>query len=197
MSNLDYLIDRLEELLHSSPRLPLTGKLMLDEDAVMRIVDQLRSAIPAEIREAQQVLQDREAIVEGGQEKANSIMALAQEQADRMVEESSILVRADQERRGILERAEADAQRIRQSAAADAERTRGEADAYALDVLRDLERSLASFQRTIANGIAMLKESQTNARARTPSPPQPPPLQMPSPARPPAPAAPPEDDDED
>ncbi len=194
MSNLDYLIDRLEELLHSSPRLPLTGKLMLDEDAVMRIVDQLRSAIPAEIREAQQVLQDREAIVEGGQEKANSIMALAQEQADRMVEESSILVRADQERRGILERAEADAQRIRQAAAADAERTRGEADAYALDVLRDLERSLASFQRTIANGIAMLKESQATARQRTPV--QPPPLQMPPPAKPQAPAAPPDDDKE-
>ncbi|MFN8470695.1 MAG: hypothetical protein U0822_00625 [Anaerolineae bacterium] len=192
MSNLDYLIDRLEELLHGSPRLPLTGKLMLDEDAVMRIVEQLRSAIPSEIREAQQLLQDRDAIIAGGQDKANNIIALAQEQADRMVEESSILVRADQERRGILERAETDAQRIRQSAAVDAERTRGEADAYALDVLRELERSLASFQRTIANGIAMLKESQ--ATARQPTPAKPPPLQMP-PAKPPSPAAPPNDDD--
>lgn len=194
MSNLDYLIDRLEELLHSSPRLPLTGKLMLDEDSVMRVVEQLRSSIPAEIREAQQLLQDRDAIIEGGQEKANNIVTLAQEQADRMMEESSILVRADQERRGILERAEADAHRIRQSAAADAERTRGEADAYALDVLRDLERSLASFQRTIANGIAMLRESQqAAARPRTPAPP--PPVQMPPPAKPPAPAAPPHDED--
>lgn len=184
MSNLDYLIDRLEELLHSSPRLPLTGKLMLDEEAVLRIVEQLRAAIPAEIREAQQVLQDRDSIIEGGEEKANHIVTLAQEQADRMVEESSVLVRADQERRGILERAEADAHRIRQAAAADAERTRGEADAYALDVLRDLERSLASFQRTIANGIAMLKESQAGSRYRTPAQP---------PAKPPAPAAPPDD----
>ncbi|MFN8499409.1 MAG: hypothetical protein U0641_16285 [Anaerolineae bacterium] len=193
MSNLDYLIDRLEELLHSSPRLPLTGKLMLDEDSVMRIVEQLRSSIPAEIREAQQLLQDRDAIVEGGQEKANNIVTLAQEQADRMVEESSILMRADQERRGILERAEADAHRIRQAAAADAERTRGEADAYALDVLRDLERSLASFQRTIANGIAMLRESQ-QAASRPRPPAQPPPIQMP-PAKPAAPVAPPQDDD--
>ncbi len=160
MSDIDFLVDRLEELVQQSPRVPLTAKLLVEEEAILRILDQLRAAIPAQIRDAQRVLQDRDALISQGEERAAGIVKLAQEQADALVSEQSILLRAEQERQSIIEGAEAEAARMRRAAHADAERTRGEADAYALDVLRDLERSLASYQRTIANGIAVLRRAK-------------------------------------
>lgn len=160
MSDIDFLVDRLEELIQDSPHVPLTAKLLVDEEAILRLLDQLRAAIPAQVREAQRVLQERDALVAQGEEKAANIVKLAQEQSNQMVSEAAVLQRAEQERMGILERAEAEAAKMRQAAMSDADRTRAEADRYALDVLRDLERNLASYQRTIANGITLLKRSK-------------------------------------
>ena len=60
MSDIDFLVDRLEKLVQDSSRLPLTDKLMVEEEAILRIVDQLRTTIPAQIRDAQRLLQERE-----------------------------------------------------------------------------------------------------------------------------------------
>lgn len=169
MSDIAYLIERLEELAHNSPHLPMTAKLLVDEDTLLRLVEQFQTSVPVQIREAQRVLQEHNALITQGEEKAASILKLAQEQADDMVSETSILTRADAERRAILERAEADAAHIRETAQQDAAATRAEADDYALSVLRDLERTLASYQRTIANGVAVLR--QTRGQPPIPSPP--------------------------
>ncbi|MCW5848901.1 MAG: hypothetical protein KIT87_02370 [Anaerolineae bacterium] len=164
MSDIDFLVDRLEKLVQDSSRLPLTDKLMVDEEAILRLVDQLRTTIPAQIRDAQRLLQERDALIAQGEEKAAGIVKLAQERADQMVGEQTVLQRVEQERQAIIEAAEAEAARIRAKAADDAEHTRSSADAYALDVLRDLERNLANYQRTLANGIALLKRGGEERR---------------------------------
>ena len=164
MSDIDFLIDRLEKLVQDSSRLPLTDKLMVEEEAILRIVDQMRTTIPAQIRDAQRVLQERDALIAQGEEKAAGIVKLAQERADQMVSENVVLQRAEQERQAIVEAAEAEAARMRDQAAQDAEQTRSSADTYAMDVLRDLERSLANYQRTITNGIALLERSGEERR---------------------------------
>jgi hypothetical protein len=164
MSDIDFLVDRLEKLVQDSSRIPLTDKLMVEEEAILRLIDQLRTVIPAQIREAQRVLQDRDAIIAQGEEKAAGIVKLAKEQSDQMVGENAVLLRAEQERMSIIERAEAEAAKMRAQAAKDAEQTRAQADSYALDVLRDLERNIANYQRTIANGIALLKQSGEERR---------------------------------
>lgn len=164
MSDIDFLVDRLEKLVHDSSRIPLTDKLMVEEEALMRLIDQLRTAIPSQIREATRVLQERDAIIAQGEEKAAGIVKLAQEQSDQLVGENAVLLRAEQERQAIVERAEAESVKMRLQAAKDAEQTRSQADSYALDVLRDLERNISSYQRTIANGISLLKQSGEERR---------------------------------
>ena len=166
MSDIDFLVDRLEELVISGTRIPMTTKLLLDEEDLVRIIDQMRTSIPEEVREAQRILQERDAILEQGREKADHIVNLAQQQSDQMVSESSVLTRAEQERQAILEAAVAEAERLRQTAEADMARLRAEADGYALDVLRELERNLSAFQRTVANGVALLKQSQSSRPPR-------------------------------
>ncbi|MER3406140.1 MAG: ATPase, partial [Chloroflexota bacterium] len=57
------LIDRLEALISSGARLPLTSRALVDEQEVLDILDQLRMAVPEEIRQAKRLSQERERLL--------------------------------------------------------------------------------------------------------------------------------------
>jgi hypothetical protein len=46
------LVDKLDDLIHNAKTVPLTGQVRIDRDAFYEILDQLRVAIPEEIRRA-------------------------------------------------------------------------------------------------------------------------------------------------
>ncbi len=56
-----HLIDRLEELFNDSKAVPLTRNVMVDEDKMLDIIDQMRIAIPEEVKKAQQSSRKRTA----------------------------------------------------------------------------------------------------------------------------------------
>ena len=51
-----YLVDRLEALLSKGWRVPMSSKTMIDEDEFLDIVDQMRIAIPEEIRQSKKIV---------------------------------------------------------------------------------------------------------------------------------------------
>ena len=57
------LIDRLEELFNESKTIPLTRNVMVDEDRMLDIIDQMRIAIPEEVKKAQQLLGQRDRVL--------------------------------------------------------------------------------------------------------------------------------------
>ena len=57
------LIDRLEELFNESKSIPLTRNVMVDEDRMLDIIDQMRIAIPEEVKKAQQLLGQRDRVL--------------------------------------------------------------------------------------------------------------------------------------
>ena len=61
--DIQHLVDRLEEILNDSKQIPLTTNLMVDEDRIYRLVDQMRSAIPQEIKQAGRVNAERDRIL--------------------------------------------------------------------------------------------------------------------------------------
>jgi len=46
------LVDRLDDLLHNAKAVPLTGQVRVDREEVSEILDQMRIAIPEEIKRA-------------------------------------------------------------------------------------------------------------------------------------------------
>ena len=48
-----YLIDTLEELVIQSRRLPVGGNLVVDRKRMLDVIDQMRLAVPADLRQAQ------------------------------------------------------------------------------------------------------------------------------------------------
>ena len=49
------LIDRLEELFNDAKAVPFTHNVVVDEDRMLELIDQMRIAIPEEVKKAQQV----------------------------------------------------------------------------------------------------------------------------------------------
>ncbi len=89
-----HLIDRLEELFNESRAIPFTHNVVVDEEKMLDLIDQMRVAIPEEMKKAQQVLTQRDRILAQAQEEANRTLALAREKGEQLIERDSIVQNA-------------------------------------------------------------------------------------------------------
>jgi hypothetical protein len=152
LSDIYHLIDRLERLLNESWRMPLSAYLMINEDDFLDVIDQMRTTVPREIKEAEKIMRERERIVAQAEEEAERIVQLAQEEADAMVEAHEIIRAAEQRGETVMARANREAEVMR-----------AEADDYARQVLLSLdsqldvlEEQLAGLLSTVRNGLETL-----------------------------------------
>ena len=143
------LIDRLEELFNESKNIPLTRNVMVDEDRMLDIIDQMRIAIPEEVKKAQQLLGQRDRVLAQAQEEANRTLEIARQKADQLVTKDNILVEAQRR-----------AEQITAHARAEAENTRGDADEYVIDSLEQLQAELERITNQVNNGINPVKDEQ-------------------------------------
>ena len=152
------LIDRLEELFNESKNIPQTRNVMVDEDRMLDIIDQMRIAIPEEVKKAQQLLGQRDRVLAQAQEEANRTLELARQKADQLVTKDNILVEAQRR-----------AEQITAHARAEAENTRGDADEYVIDSLTQLQAELERITNQVNNGIQTVQDEQARrATASTP-----------------------------
>ncbi|HEX9015829.1 MAG TPA: ATPase [Chloroflexota bacterium] len=139
------LLDRLETVLSSGSRIPMTNKTMVDEHECLDILDQMRATIPEEVKQAKRLYNDRDRVIHEAEERAERVMAHAREQAALMAQQHEIVKAAEARARLILQDADAEA----------AERRDG-ADRYASDTLERLERHLNDQLNVVRNGIRAL-----------------------------------------
>lgn len=74
------LLERLDTYLQECSRLPLVGKIVVDEDEVFDLIDALQAAIPQEFERANWVLKEREQILQEARKEAQEIIRDAQSQ---------------------------------------------------------------------------------------------------------------------
>lgn len=141
-----HLVDRLEELLNQSRPLPFTHNVIVDEDRMLDIIDQMRVAVPDEIKKAQQLLSQRDRILAQAQEEANRTLAIAREKSEQLLE-----------RDAIVQAAQARADQVIHQARLEMERERQEADQYIIDSLSRLEMELERTLTQVRNGILTLQ----------------------------------------
>ena len=96
-----FLVERLESLIANGKPLPLTRNAIIDRDAALNLIDELRVAVPEEVRAAKRINQEGERIIEKAQEEAERIVGRAQEQAAYLIEERGLTEAAEDESRRI------------------------------------------------------------------------------------------------
>jgi cell division septum initiation protein DivIVA len=153
MADILYLVERLEQVLAHGWRVPFTTNAVIDEDTFIDIVEQMHIAIPNEIRQAQQIVQQKERILAQAREEAERIVDQAREQSERLVADTDIVARARERAREIINEAEQDADDVCAGA-----------DEYATEVLARIRDELEVYLRQVDNGLKRL-----NAAERAPA----------------------------
>jgi cell division septum initiation protein DivIVA len=147
--DIQHLVDRLEQTLADSRRIPLTTNLIVDEDRVFNLIDQMRVTIPEEVKRAGRIEAEKERILAQAQEEADRIRDLAKQEASELVRRDPIMVAAQQRADTILERARREAEVMRH-----------ESDVYVLEVLNKLEEDLLRSLSVVRNGMLRLEAEQ-------------------------------------
>jgi hypothetical protein len=134
---LDDLIDELEDALAEGRRVPFSGRLMVDEERILDIIDRMRVAVPEELKQARRVIGEQE----------------------RLLSEARAQVQQAMEEQGLLAAVEAERTRLLDEAARDAQGIRAGADDYARQVLEELEQRLARLSASVQNGLKELRQA--------------------------------------
>jgi vacuolar-type H+-ATPase subunit H len=148
-----FLVERLETLVAAGKKLPLTNNVVLDQSAVLELIDQLRVAVPDEVRQAKRITDDASRITERAREEADQVIGRAQEQAAQMLEERELVKLAQQRAGELIDQANGEAVEIRRGA-----------DEYAAGVLIRLEGECIKALTSIKRGIDMLDERHQGSR---------------------------------
>ncbi|OGO50077.1 MAG: hypothetical protein A2148_06185 [Chloroflexi bacterium RBG_16_68_14] len=163
-----HLIDRLEERIGEARRLPIGTGSVIDRRRLLDLVDQLRAAVPAEVREAQETLKNKDEVLAKADEDAALRLARADEEVERRVKESEVAKAAEVRAEQIIAEARAEAERLIEEARRQADEKRGEgerlaaeqmdeADRYAMEMLRKLEQQLDAFKGSVRSGLETLE----------------------------------------
>jgi len=166
--DLMHLVDRLEELVASAQKMPIGNRAIIDRRRLLDIIDQMRIAIPEEVREAQAMVMRREEIRREAEEEARIIVARAEEHASRLVEAHEITEAARRRAQEVAQQAEARLEERIHEANEDIQsridQSRGlarqqmeAADDYARELLTRLQRQLEAFVRSVDSGIRQLE----------------------------------------
>ena len=148
------LVDRLEQVLNDSSRVPLSAYLLVNEEKIFTIVDQMRVTVPDEIKRAGRIEGEKERILAQAHEEADRIRNLAKQEASELVNREVITSAAQQRADHILERANHDAITIRQ-----------DADVYVMEVLANLEEDLLRSVAVVRTGLHKLQAEQEELQA--------------------------------
>jgi vacuolar-type H+-ATPase subunit H len=145
--DIQFLVERLESLVVNARKVPMTSQVILEQAAVLDVIDQLRVAIPEEVRQARRINQESDRVLSKAREEAEQIIGAAQEQAAILLQDQSILRQAES-RAGDMEK----------QAQSKADETMRGADQYASDVLIRLESDLVKTLSIVKKSLEVLEE---------------------------------------
>jgi vacuolar-type H+-ATPase subunit H len=150
--DIQFLVERLEALVVNARKVPMTSQIILEQATVLDLIDQLRVAIPEEVRTARRTNQETDRVLGRARDEAEQIIGAAQEQAALLLQDQSILREAESKSQELLDRAQSKS-----------EETMSGADQYAADVLVRLESDLVKTLSIVKKSLEVLEE-------RTPRP---------------------------
>jgi cell division septum initiation protein DivIVA len=175
-------LNKLEEMILDSPRIPLSRRTLIDEEQLLDQLDLVRLSLPSVFHEAVEIVRHKEELLLEAEQYAQEIMESAQRQAAQMLDEMGLMRHAELEAKQLQQRvqqecdvvreqtlteidelrlqAQQEFERMRHQAIAECNEIQQGADDYADHVLSDMEQQLTEMIRVIRNGRQQLQREQ-------------------------------------
>ncbi|HZO94392.1 MAG TPA: hypothetical protein VFB22_11595 [Candidatus Baltobacteraceae bacterium] len=145
------VIDKLEASVRQGTVLPL-GYRIVSEEKILELIEKLRASLPEEVGRARTIAKNGDRLVREAQEKAQAIVVEASSQQSQLIDDHEIVRRARATAEIVLREAEDKALKVRKGA-----------DAYAAQILTDLDGRLSGALGQVKKGIEALAASKSAA----------------------------------
>ena len=143
-SRIEQIIEEIEEFIDSCKFQPLSStKIVVNKEELEELLRELRMKTPDEIKRYQKIINNKDAILEDAQTKADNIIAEAQAQAQKIVSESEVMQVALQQSNQLIDQTNAQAQEIMDKATEDSNNIRMSAIHYTDEMLENLEKIMS------------------------------------------------------
>ena len=155
------LIDKMDDLIHNARAVPLTDQVRIDREAIYDLLDQMRSTIPEEVKQARWIVKERQEMLAEAKRESERILAEAREKAAYEASQEEVVKLAEREAAEILEEARMREREVRLGA-----------EDYADEVLGTLEVNLGKFLQAVQRGRERLqgKDESESDRESAPEP---------------------------
>lgn len=141
---IDEILDELENLVVEARRVPFTNKCVIEDDDIVRLIDNLRTVLPQEIQDASSLMQERQNILNDAKTEANKIIDQAKSYAMKLVAENEI-----------VKQAQIDANEIMAKTIDNANSLKSDSLKYADEVFDHLVRN-------VSNTLEVVKQAKEN-----------------------------------
>jgi len=155
------ILDRIEALISTSLKVPATQRTFLDTKKLQELVDQLRMAVPQDVKSAKEILAKKDDIVNQAELERRKIRSTAEEEFRNRLNQTEVMKEAQRKAAEMMEEAEQKSQRALKHADTEVKSRKAEVDAYSIKTLRKLERQLTANLTSIRNGLALLSGIDT------------------------------------
>ena len=149
------LIDRLDELVRSAKHVPFSNDVRVNKQQTRDILDEMRTTIPEEIKEAHWIVQERQELLSDAKRDADRIAEEAHEHQAQLVSRHELIPQAERAAEEIIERARAHKRELQLGA-----------DNYAEETLDTLELNLTKRIAAIQRGRERLRSSDEHEQVR-------------------------------
>jgi cell division septum initiation protein DivIVA len=144
-------LDRIDEMIamvEAARSVPMSrNNCMVDRAEVIGMLDQLRAELPADLRKAAALLEERDRILDKGKREAERIISEGEAEHARLVSVNEITVSAEHEGARIITEARSEAQRLRE-----------EVDDY-------VDTALANFEQFLTRALASIERGRDKMHA--------------------------------
>ena len=129
--NIIELLEYLQDLVENSPKVPMSGKVMIDKREIIEVIDQIINYMPDQFKKAEWVMNERERILDEAKKEYDSVR-----------KETMTMMRQNVENHDIVKEAKVRAQEIITSAQRDAKAIRLGSRDYSDEILTQLDKEI-------------------------------------------------------
>lgn len=141
------VLNELEELIEESPKVPMTRRIMVDENKVLDYLDRIRTSLPEEIRQAKWLVKERDKVLNESKKEAQRMLEDVTREIELRAEDHEIVKKAEELAQETIKKAEEVSSQIRQGARE-----------YADEILQTLEQKLGGILDEIQQGRNELRK---------------------------------------
>ena len=154
--NIIELLEYLQDMVDNSPKVPMSGKVMLDKREILDIVDQIINYLPDQLKKAEWIMNEKERILNE-----------AKKEYDSVKKETANIMRKNVENHNVVKEAKIRAEEIIASAQRDAKAIRLGSRDYSDEILSQLDKEIENQKMKLITGLQANFESVANEIDKT------------------------------